>query len=140
MTTATQPQRARAARALLVVGALSALVPGAWAAFAPRSFYDTFPGVGHWVRTLPAFNEHLATDAGAFYLAFALLFAWAAVTLRRSLVIPLCAAWALFSVIHLVFHLTHLNGFSTANAVGESLSLALVLVLPGAIVWLMRRA
>src|SRR5207302_8213838 len=92
MTTPLERTRLRTVRALLIVGAASALVPGAWAAIAPRSFYDSFPGVGHWVRSLPAYNEHLAVDAGAFYLAFALLFAWAAVTLRRSLVLPLCAA------------------------------------------------
>jgi hypothetical protein len=31
-------------RALLAAVAVSAAYPGAWATFAPRSFFDTFPG------------------------------------------------------------------------------------------------
>ena len=33
-------------RALLAALAVSAAYPGAWATFAPRSFFDTFPGAG----------------------------------------------------------------------------------------------
>lgn len=131
-------RRRAAARALLAVLALSAALPGAWAAAAPHSFYDSFPGARHWVRLLPPYNGHLATDAGAFYLAFALLLAWAATTLERALVVPVCAAWALFSAIHFAYHVTHLSGYGTLDAVGQSLSLALVLVLPAAVVWLLR--
>ncbi len=92
-------------RAVLAALALSAAVPGAWAAAAPRSFYDGFPGAGrHWVDRLPAYSEHLVTDVGAFYLAFALLFAWAAARPARELVIPLAVAWSLFSTIHFAWH------------------------------------
>ena len=60
-------------RALLGALAVSAAYPGAWATFAPRSFFDTFPGAGrHWTFALPAYSEHLVTDVGAFYLGFAL--------------------------------------------------------------------
>jgi hypothetical protein len=117
-------------RALLAALSLSAAVPGAWATLAPRSFYRDFPGAGrHWVAELPPFNEHLVTDAGAFYLAFALLFAWAAWRPARALVVPLCAAWGLFSALHLGWHVSHLDGFSTADAVAQTASLALVLAL-----------
>lgn len=117
-------------RALLSALALSAAVPGAWATLAPRSFFRDFPGAGrHWVAELPPFSEHLVTDAGAFYLAFALMFAWAALRPARALVLPLCAGWGLFSALHLGWHLSHLEGFSTADAVAQTASLALVLVL-----------
>lgn len=53
-------RRRAAARALLAVLALSAALPGAWAAAAPHSFYDSFPGARHWVRLLPPYNGHLA--------------------------------------------------------------------------------
>jgi hypothetical protein len=51
----------------------------AWVAvpalLAPRAFYDSFPLGASWVEMLPPYNEHLISDVGGFYLAFALLFA-----------------------------------------------------------------
>jgi hypothetical protein len=114
-------------RALLAALAIGAAVPGTWALLAPRSFYDDFPGPGHWVARLPSYNPHLVTDVGAFYLAFALLFAWAAWRPARELVAPLTVAWAAFSAVHLGWHAAHLDGFSTADAVGQTVSLAAVL-------------
>ena len=67
------------ARAALWITAASAAGVGLIAAFAPRTFYDDFPYLGHWVDRLPPYNEHLVTDVGALYLAFALVLAWAAV-------------------------------------------------------------
>ena len=104
-------------RALLAALSLSAAYPGAWATVAPRSFFDTFPGAGHhWTAALPAYNAHLIADVGAFYLAF-----------------------ALFSALHLAFHVTHLDGFSTTDAVAQTASLAAVLVASLGAVALARR-
>jgi hypothetical protein len=118
--------------------AVSAAVPGLWAALAPHAFYTGFPGAAHWVDRLPPYNQHLVTDAGAFYLGFAVLFAWAAVTLQRALVVPVCVAWSAFSAIHLAYHAAHLGGFPTADAVGEIVALAVVLALPAVAVRLAR--
>jgi hypothetical protein len=115
-------------RALLAVLALGAAVPGAWAMLAPRSFYDDFPGPRSWVSELPPYNAHLVTDVGAFYLAFTVLFAWAALRPDRALVLPLCTGWALFGSVHLAWHVTHLEGFNTLDAIGQTASLVLVLV------------
>jgi hypothetical protein len=127
-----------AIRALLVALAVSAAVPGLWATLAPHGFYADFPGTAHWVDRLPPYNAHLVTDVGAFYLAFAVLFAWAALRPARALVLPACAAWAVFSAIHLAFHATHLAHFSVADAIGQTTSLAVVLALPAAVWWLAR--
>jgi hypothetical protein len=132
--------RPAAVRALLAFLALGAAVPGVWAVLAPRGFYDDFPGTGHWVARLPAYSAHLTTDVGAFYLAFALLFAWAAARPERALVVPLCAAWALFSVLHLGWHAAHLDAFGTGDAVAEVASLAIVLAAPAAVIALLRPA
>ena len=128
-------------RALLAALAVSAAYPGAWATFAPRSFFDGFPGAGrHWTAGLPAYSEHLVTDVGAFYLSFALLLAWAAWRPSRELVVPVCTAFALFSAIHLAWHSAHLDGFATADAVLQTASLAAVLVASlGAVVLARRR-
>ena len=117
-------------RIALALLALSSLATGLPAAVVPRTFYDDFPFVASWVDRLPPYNQHLVTDVGAFYLAFTVLFAWAAARPSRALVVPLCVAWALAAAIHLLFHATHLGGLSTANAVAELAGLALVLLLP----------
>ena len=127
-------------RALLAALAVSAAYPGAWAVLAPGSFFAEFPGAGrHWTAGLPAYSEHLVTDVGAFYLGFALLLAWAAWRPSRELIVPVCTAFALFSAIHLAWHVAHLDGFSTLDAVLQTASLAAVLVASAGAVVLARR-
>lgn len=83
-----------ALRATLGLVALINAITGLQAAVAPRAFFDDFP-LGHgWVAALPPFNEHLITDVGGFYLAFAVLFGWAAARPERPLVLPLAVGWA----------------------------------------------
>jgi hypothetical protein len=127
------------ARAALWIAAASAAGVGVVAAFAPRTFYDDFPYVGHWVDRLPPYNEHLVTDVGALYLGFALVLAWAAATLQRQLVLAACWGWILFSVLHVVFHARHLDAFGTSDAVAELTSLAAVTALPLVALWAVRR-
>jgi hypothetical protein len=136
----TAPARLTGLRMALALLSLSALAVGLPAAVVPRRFYDDFPFVASWVDRLPPYNQHLVMDVGAFYLAFALLFAWAAVRPSRALVVPLCAAWALAAAVHLGFHVTHLGGFPTADAIAQTASLALVLLLPFAALAALRRA
>ena len=121
-------------RAGLALLSLASLSTGAWAFFVPRSFYADFPGAGrHWVSLLPPFNEHLTTDIGGFYLAFALLFAWAAVTLARGLVVPLLCAYLLASALHLGYHLDHLDGFPAFDAIGQTLGFAVLMAIAVAV-------
>jgi hypothetical protein len=123
---------ARVSLVLLVVAALSVGLP---AALAPHAFYDDFPFVAHWVDRLPPFNEHLVTDVGGLYLGFAVIFAWAAWKPEPTLVRAACAGWLLTQALHLGFHATHLDDFDAADAIGELISLA-VLLIPAAIaIW-----
>lgn len=120
-------------RAALGPLALVNLVTGLLAAFAPRTFYDRFPFVASWVDQLPPYNEHLATDVGAFFAGFGMLLLWAAVTLQRTLVAAACAAWALASALHLAFHLRTLDlagvdGLAQALALTGALVPALVVL------------
>jgi len=126
------PRSARVALGYLFV---SALVIGLTAAVVPRTFYDDFPFVAHWVELLPPYNEHLVTDVGGLYLGFAVLFAWAAWTLDRTLVRAVCVAWLLSAGIHLLYHAGHLAGFGTTDAIAELVTLALLLVPPPIAVW-----
>ena len=84
---------------------------------------------------LPPYNEHLVTDVGGLYLGFAVLFAWAAWSLERTLVRAACTAWLVTASLHLFFHVGHLENFSTGDAIGEIASLALLLVPPLVALW-----
>ncbi|HEV7615407.1 MAG TPA: hypothetical protein VGO36_04180 [Solirubrobacterales bacterium] len=128
------------ARGALVFLFLAAVVIGLTAAVVPRAFYDDFPFVAHWVELLPPYNEHLVTDVGSLYLGFAVLFAWAAWTLDRTLVRAVSVAWLLSAGIHLLFHAGHLEGFGSADAVAEILTLALLLVPPALAAWAVEAA
>ncbi len=126
------PGSARVALGFLFVATIAI---GLTAALAPRTFYDDFPFLAHWVELLPPYNEHLVTDVGGLYLGFAVLFAWAAWTLDRTLVRAVSVAWLLAAGIHLLFHASHLAGFTTANAIAELTTLALLLIPPPIAVW-----
>jgi hypothetical protein len=129
------PQIARLALGLLFV---SSLLIGLTATVVPRSFYDDFPFVAQWVNLLPPYNEHLVTDVGGLYLGFAVLFGWAAQTLERTLIRAVCAGWLVTASLHLIFHAGHLEGFSTTDAVGELVSLSLLVGAPAVALWASR--
>ena len=113
---------------------------GFWAQLAPQSFYDDFPGGGRtWVSALPPYNEHLVRDIGSLYLALALLLSAAAVLLERRLVIVALAAYLVNAVPHFIFHVTHMDELSTGDQVGQTVSLALAVLLPLALLPLGRR-
>jgi hypothetical protein len=131
------PLGARAALWLLFLAAASL---GLLAAIVPHTFYADFPFFAHWVEMLPPYNEHLVTDVGGLYLGFAVLFAWAAMTLQPTLVRAASSAWLLTATIHLGFHTTHLDGFGAADAVAELASLAFLLVPPLVAVWAVAEA
>ena len=46
-------------RIALAVLALVSVELGVWATFAPRSFFDDYPGLGHWFAEIgsPAYDE-----------------------------------------------------------------------------------
>ena len=88
-----------------VVGLLDG-VTGGWALIDPRGWFDTFPGFGHhWVSGQGgAFNEHLASDAGAGFLAVGLVLVVAAL-MGSPLAMRLAALVLLVHALpHFVFH------------------------------------
>ncbi len=108
----------------------SGLFVGGWAAPFPRSFYDSFPGLGRtWVSIDGPYNEHLVRDVGAFYLALALVGMLALMWRERHVTLVVGAAWAMFSGPHLAYHLVHVDELESLDAVGQSASLAVTLLL-----------
>jgi hypothetical protein len=120
---------ALATRIVLALLAISTAVIGFWAAFAPRSFYDDFPGGGHtWVASDGPYNEHLVRDVGELNLALTVVTVFAFVVLARSLVLATALAWLVYGVPHLVYHARHLGPFSGSDVTSIPVSLALGVV------------
>jgi len=128
------------ARIILVAMALFGLVPGAWAAAAPESFYWDFPKIrSAWVSSDGPFNEHLIRDIGAFFLALGILALIAAISGRLLAARLAGMAWLVFGTVHAAYHFTHLHVYPESidqwlNVVSMLGSIAMavaVLVLPG---------
>jgi hypothetical protein len=120
-------------RVVLLVLALIGTEVGCWAAFAPRSFYNDFPGGGrHWVAADGLYNEHLVRDVGELNLALAVVTIVAVVTLAPVIVRTAAATWLVYSVPHLVYHLRHLHPYGSGEKVlvsgGLVIPIALALV------------
>jgi hypothetical protein len=112
--TGSTPTHLGAVRILLVGLGVPAVVIGAWAAFAPRSFYEDFPGFGQvWVSPDGPFNEHLVRDVGEVTLAAVV---WCTPLLARVA----AGAWLVEGIPHLVYHLRHLDPLAS-DAKGSSI-------------------
>src|SRR3954464_3145320 len=125
--TRSTPMRERTVRILLILLGVPALVLGAWAAFAPRSFYEDFPGFGQlWVRPDGPFNEHLVRDVGELNLALAFVTLAAVVWCTPLLARIVAGAWLVEGVPHLVYHLRHLDPLASDARVESIAGLAIV--------------
>jgi len=125
-------------RILLVVTAAIGVFVGAWAALAPQSFYDAFPGLGRiWIAIDGPFNGHLIRDVGALYLGLAAGSIAAAFSRTADAGRAIGLAWAVFGLPHLIYHVTEFGGMHPVDVVGNvialggSLALGILLMLPG---------
>jgi hypothetical protein len=110
---------------------LVSIVIGVWAQFAPRSFYDNFPGLGrHWVQGDGPYNEHLVRDVGGLNLGLAIVLIAAMITLSRPMIIAACAASLAYGIPHVVYHIAHADRLVTTDAVTSIGGLVLFAVLP----------
>lgn len=124
-------------RTVLLILAATGAYTGPWASIAPRSFYDSFPGLGRvWVGVDGPYNEHLIRDVGATYTALFVLSIIAAVSLQPIAVALAGWTWLTFGTLHASYHLPHLGEFDATDqvlnviALGGSVVLAALLVLP----------
>ena len=125
---------AKVERVALALIAVFMLPAGLQAALAPRSFFDDFPlGRGWIAHQGDAYNEHLVRDVGALFLALVVVTAWTA--WRRGPSRAVAVAWLLQGVLHLVFHVSHLDGYDTIDKVGLIGSLVSVPVLALVVLW-----
>jgi hypothetical protein len=122
----------RVVQAGLAALAITGLVVGLWAAFAPRSFYDDFPGFGQeWVAVDGPYNEHLVRDVGELNLALAAVTLVALVSVARVAAVAAALGWLVYQVPHLLYHVRHTEVFDdTTDKVTSIAALALGVVLP----------
>jgi hypothetical protein len=133
-------ERVRGAlRVLLGVMTVSGTVVGVWAAFAPRAFYENFPGLGQvWVAVDGPYNEHLVRDVGSLNLALAVITAFALVSLARSTIVAAMCGWLVYGVPHFVYHARHLGPFDATQAVGVLAGVGATSVMALVVLWLER--
>lgn len=114
-----------ARRALLWVLVLTGSYLGFWATFFPASFYDSFPGpFSAWVAADGPFNEHLVRDVGTFHLGLAAASAAATRYADRGAASVVATGWIVSSLPHLGYHLHHLSGLGSGEAVAQVLALS----------------
>ncbi len=139
LTPLARPLQVKVSPKQSVAGVLaaSAAYVGGWAAWAPHSFYDSFPGLGRrWVSVLGPYDEHLVRDVGGLYLALMTISVWAALRPMAETFRLVGLAWEVFSVPHLAFHAAHLNMYEVGDRVGNvvalggTVALAAVLLVP----------
>src|SRR3954453_10113752 len=121
----------RVTRVLLAIMVAGGALVGFWAALAPRSFFDDFPGGGrHWVLVDGPFNEHLVRDVGTLNLALMALALAALVRPGRYLVQVAAGATLVNSLPHLLYHAAHLSPFDGSDKVALMVSLSVSVVVP----------
>ena len=122
-------------RIALAYLALVSLEIGVWAQFAPRSFYDHFPGLGRaWVSVNGPYNEHLVRDVGGLNLGLAAILIVALITLSRPTIIAAALASLLYGVPHLVYHIAKTDGLKNSDIAISLGGLALFAALPIALI------
>ncbi len=126
--------RDTATRVLLAILLVDSALVGLWAALAPHSFYDDFPGAGrHWVSADGPFNEHLVRDVGVLNLALAAVVLAALVRPSRYLVLVAAGAALNNAAPHFLYHLFHLDLYEASDKVLQTASLAVTVAVPVAL-------
>ena len=120
--------RSDIARWSLVLIALLMAPAGLQAAFAPSSFFEDFPIGRGWISAGDAnYDEHLVRDVGALFLALIIVTLWCA--WRRQAMAAVAIAWLVQGLLHLAYHVGHLDGLGGVDKAGLVVSLVLVPIL-----------
>lgn len=116
---------------VLVTMAVPQLVIGLWAVLAPHRWFSSFPGFDpRLVAAEPPYNRHLASDAGAGFLATGVALLVAEVWAHRVALRMALATFVAFTLPHVAYHALHPSDLlSKAADAANTLLLASGLVL-----------
>lgn len=104
------------------------------ATFAPRSWFDEFPLGRGWISAEGGtYDEHLVRDVGVLFLALVIVTAWAA--WRGEAMRAVAIAWIVQGVLHLVYHVGHLDELGTADRIALVGSLVSIPLLASVALW-----
>jgi hypothetical protein len=122
----------RSALALLGVGGAAT---GVWAYVAPCHWYHNFPGLGmSWLPQLGPYNEHLAKDVGAMFLAMAALTAVTFILVANQTLVRVTALmWLVFNTLHCIYHLSMLQMYNTRDATLNAILLPMLVLAAAAL-------
>lgn len=128
--------KGRIARIGLLLIGVPQLAIGAWALISPSGWFESFPGAGReWLPLYGPFDEHLATDVGATFVALGLALILAAVWLDRRAVQIALVAYLAYQLPHFIYHLgaddALTGGDQVLNGVSLGASVAGALLLLG---------
>ncbi len=104
------------------------------ATFAPRSWFDDFPLGRGWIAAEGGgYDEHLVRDVGVLFLSLIIVTAWAA--WRGEATRAVAIAWIVQGVLHLVYHVGHLDGLGTPDRIALVGSLVSIPLLALVALW-----
>jgi hypothetical protein len=125
----SQPVGQRYVKAVVALAAIVQVGSGAWAFFAPQSFYDA-------IATFPPYNVHFLHDIGAFLLGIGVALA-GALLLRDALFVVLLGG-AVAASFHWVSHVLDRDHGGSASDLWTLGGLALLLVAGVVLRWPVR--
>lgn len=116
------------------------LLVGVWAVTAPDNWFRNFPGFDpRLVASEPPYNQHLASDAGAGFLATGVLLLVAALWGNRIAVRMALLGYVAFTLPHVLYHAVNpADALSGVDNVVNVMSLASGLVLAAVFAWATR--
>ncbi|MEO6653742.1 MAG: hypothetical protein ABIP17_13915 [Ilumatobacteraceae bacterium] len=114
----------RMKRLALTLVAVFMLPTAIQATFAPRSWFDDFPFGRGWVSSGGTYDEHLVRDVGVLYLALIIVTLWS--VWRDELTTAVAIAWTVQGVLHITYHIGHLDELGTVDKIALVGSLAVV--------------
>jgi hypothetical protein len=122
-------------RVILAILAVVGTYTGVWAYFAPGHWHGHFPGFGFsWLPQLGPYNEHLSKDAGAMFMALAVLSLIALRSARSDTVARNTGlVWLTFNIPHLIYHTQHLHMYNPLDRVLNVVVLGLLVIASGAL-------
>lgn len=123
-------------RIALIFLFLNALMVGAWAQFAPQSFYNDFPNFSwSWISIDGPYNEHLVRDVGGLNLAIAALVALAWFNPSPVVLLITAIVTLAFQLPHNIYHLLHIGVLPNLNQqISQTMGLFLGMV-ASLVVW-----